>query len=129
VVTIFITRLLQGLPCTIYGDGQQCRDFVHVSDIVQACLAAGRAAAAVGQRINIGSGRGTTVNELAVLVARLMRVEGKFTYEPQPPGELRQSVADISLAARLLDYVPQAKLEERLVEVVESLRQQAHEVA
>ena len=122
VVTIFITRLLQGLPCAIYGDGQQCRDFVHVSDVVRACLAAGRSASAVGQRINVGSGRGTTVNELAEIIARLLGKPADYSREAQPPGELRQSVADISRAARLLGYTPTARLEDRLGEVVEALR-------
>ncbi|MGD9645712.1 MAG: NAD-dependent epimerase/dehydratase family protein [Pirellulales bacterium] len=121
VVTIFITRLLQGLPCSIYGDGEQCRDFVHVSDVVQACLAAGIRSAAVGQRINVGSGQRTTVNELASLLARALQVEGKFNYEPQPPGELRHSVADISRAAELLGYAPTARLEEQLAEVTRQL--------
>ena len=121
VVTIFITRLLQGLPCSIYGDGQQCRDFVHVSDVVRACLAAGASASAVGQRINVGSGRGTTVNELAALIARLLGNSASFSHEPQPPGELRQSVAELSKAARLIDYAPQAWLEDHLGEVIDLL--------
>ena len=121
VVTIFITRLLQGLPCSIYGDGQQCRDFVHVSDVVRACLAAGSSASAVGQRINVGSGRGTTVNELAALLARLLGKPADFSHVAQPPGELRQSVAELSKAARLIDYAPQAWLEDHLGEVIDLL--------
>jgi len=121
VVTIFITRLLQGLPCAIYGDGRQCRDFVHVSDVVRACLAAGSSATAVGQRINVGSGRGTTVNELAALIARLLGTPADFSHVAQPPGELRQSVADVSKAARLLGYAPQAWLEDHLGKVIELL--------
>jgi UDP-glucose 4-epimerase len=113
--------LLQGLPCAIYGDGQQCRDFVHVSDVVRACISAGKSAAAVGQRINVGSGRGTTVNELAALIARLMAKPADFSHEAQPPGELRQSVAELTRAARLLDYAPQAWPEDHLGEVIESL--------
>lgn len=121
VVTIFITRLLQGLPCSIYGDGQQCRDFVHVSDVVRGCLAAGTSPSAVGQRINVGSGRGTTVNELAALLARLLGKPADFSHVAQPPGELQQSVADVAKAARLLGYVPQAWLEDHLGEVIDLL--------
>ena len=121
VVTIFITRILQ-LPCTIYGDGEQCRDFVHVSDVVQACLAAGRERAAVGQRINVGSGRGTTVNELAQLIAKVLGAKPNFTHGPEQPGEPRNSVADLTRAKQLLEFAPAAILEERLEQLVADFR-------
>ncbi|MBX9788809.1 MAG: NAD-dependent epimerase/dehydratase family protein [Pirellulales bacterium] len=122
VVTIFITRLLQGLPCTIYGEGEQCRDFVHVSDVVRACLAAGHESAAVGQCINVGSGRGTTVNELAMLIAKAVVTTPNFTHGPEQSGELRNSVADLTRARQLLKYAPAAVLEERLAQLVAEFR-------
>jgi UDP-glucose 4-epimerase len=68
VITIFITRLLKKQNLTIFGDGEQRRDFVHVSDIVQANLLALKNDSAVGETFNVGTGIGTSVNELAQLL-------------------------------------------------------------
>lgn len=121
VATIFITRILRGEPCVIYGDGEQCRDFTHVSDIVQGCRLAADAPAAVGEVFNLGSGVGTTVNALAKLIQAELGA-GTFRHEARDSTELRYSVADISEATRLLGYQPRVRLQDRLSEVVESVR-------
>ncbi len=117
VMTIFINRLLAGQPPLIFGDGEQCRDFVYVGDIVAGCLLA-LEDAANGQVFNIGSGRGVTVNALAALLCQ--RINPRLTPEHAPahPGELRNSVADISRARTVLAYAPLGRLETQLDDII-----------
>jgi UDP-glucose 4-epimerase len=117
VITIFIRKLAQGQVPTIFGDGTQTRDFVSVHDIVQANVAAlerGRA----GGIYNIGSGRGTSVLQLAQLIAARFGKAGGFEHAPAQPGEIRNSVADIAAAARDLGYAPRGSLGDDLGELV-----------
>lgn len=121
VLTIFVTHILQGKPCTIFGDGEQCRDFGHVSDVANAFLLAAGTEQAVGETFNIGTGRGTTVNQLAELIRNELG-EGEFNYADPHPAELRHSVPDIAKAKSLLGFGPANKLEDRLGQVIESIR-------
>ncbi len=121
VITIFLTNILAGKPCTIFGDGNQRRDFVHVADVAEAFRLAAESGPAVGHAINIGSGRGTTVNDLTALVESMLG-EASITREPAHATELRNSVADISKAKQLLGYRPEGTLEERLPEVIGYLK-------
>jgi len=121
VTTIFLTNILKGKPCTIFGDGNQCRDFVHVSDIAAACALAADAPQAVGQVMNVGSGIGTTVNQLAALIKACLG-KGDFVYAERDTMELLHSVADITKAKTLLGYEPRGALEARLPELVEYVR-------
>ena len=118
VITIFVNRLLNGEPPIIFGDGEQIRDFVHVHDVAEANI---RAMESEGLRgiYNIGSGSGTTVNAIARwLIDRLAPgIEPEFA--PAQPGELRNSVADISRAVHELRYRPVGRLEESLDEVID----------
>lgn len=122
VITIFVTRLLQRQSITIYGDGQQCRDFVHVSDVVKANILAIQNPDASGKIFNIGTGQGTTVNELAHILTRQLDPKAVIQHDPTRPEELRNSIADISLARQILKYTPQTKLAEQIQEVIGYLR-------
>jgi UDP-glucose 4-epimerase len=118
VITIFITRLLRRQSLTIYGDGTQVRDFVHVSDIIQANLLALETKDAAGKVFNIGTGKGTSVLQIAdLLMTRLDRQVPLEFLEPLPQ-ELRNSVPDISRAQTLLGYQPATDLGRHLDEVV-----------
>jgi len=117
VMTIFINRLLAGEPPLIFGDGEQCRDFVYVGDIVAANLLA-MDAQADGQVFNIGSGRGVTVNTLARLLCQHINPRLMPVHQPAHPGELRNSVADITRARTVLKYVPQGQLEMQLDDII-----------
>lgn len=109
VVTIFVTKLLAGESPTIFGDGMQVRDFVSVQDIVQGNLCAMRADVS-GQVFNIGSGRGTTVNEVARILLARLAPHLSPQYAPAQVGELRNSIADIRRARELLGYSPAGDL-------------------
>ena len=92
VVAIFLERLLRGEACTIYGDGLQTRDFVHVSDVVSANLAAlGLAGFGV---FNVGTGRETSINDLYERLATAVGSELEARHAPGKPGEQRRSVID-----------------------------------
>jgi UDP-glucose 4-epimerase len=124
VVTIFATRLLAGQPLTIFGDGSQTRDFVHVSDVAQANLLALSAPGAAGGVFNVGSGRGTTVREVAELLRGMLRPgagEGWARHEPARGEETRHSVADVSRARAVLGYAPATDLRAQLPAVVAAL--------
>ena len=119
VITIFVTRLLRGESITIFGDGEQQRDFVHVDDIVAGTIAtAGRAPGTY----NLGSGRGTSLNQLASLLIDRLAAGTSPTLAPPQPGELRFSVADISAARRALGYEPTRTLAANLDSVIDDVR-------
>lgn len=119
VVTIFTTQLLRGEQPQILGDGEQQRDFVHVDDIVTGT------AAAPGRQpgtYNLGTGRGTSLNALAKLLASAIAPDRQACHAPSQAGELRFSVADISAARAALSYAPQRRLESHVEEIVSSIR-------
>ena len=125
VAAIFSSRLLNGNPPIIFEDGKQSRDFVSVHDIVRALLLAGEQPEAVGQAINVGSGRSVTIREVADTLAEVMEVET----EPEVTGryrvgDIRHCFADITRARELLGYEPQISLEEGMRELVGWLREQ-----
>jgi dTDP-L-rhamnose 4-epimerase len=118
VLAIFASRLLNGNRPLIFEDGLQQRDFVSVSDVVQACRLALEAPSAVGHAINVGSGVATTVREVAALLDRVLgtglepEVCGKYRV-----GDIRHCVADIRLARRVLGYEPRVRLEDGLADL------------
>ncbi len=122
VATIFVRRLLAGERPTIFGDGEQCRDFVNVNDIARANLLAMQSDLSSGEVFNIGSGRGTTVNQLADLLCQRLAPNLKPEYQPKQSGELRYSVASIDKARRLLGYEPASALQRDLDAVIEWCR-------
>ncbi len=119
VITIFVTRLLRGEGITIFGDGAQERDFVHVDDIVAGTTAtAGRPPGTY----NLGTGRGTSLNQLAALLIERLAPGQRPGYAPAQAGELRYSVADITAARHALAYLPTRTLQHDLDEVIDSVR-------
>jgi UDP-glucose 4-epimerase len=122
VLTIFVTQLLQRKPITIFGDGEQIRDFVSVADVVQANLLALHNAAASGQTFNIGTGHGTSVNSLAALLRARINPESEVLHNPARPEELRFSIADISHAKRVLQYEPRSNLAADLTQIIETIQ-------
>ena len=105
VITIFINRLLRGETPVIYGDGEQRRDFVHVDDIVSANLATLDGDAA-GRILNVGTGRATTVNEIARALIAELHPGLEPRYAPAQEGEMRNAVADVSAIRAALGWAP-----------------------
>jgi UDP-glucose 4-epimerase len=114
VIRIFMERCRQRLPLVVYGDGEQSRDFVHVSDVVEALVRSAECEAAVGEVFNVGTGEATTVNELAEAFLELSGSDLGVFHEAERAGDLKQSYADISKAERLLGYHPKVCLKDGL---------------
>jgi len=115
VISRFIDALLNGKQPTIYGDGEQSRDFTYISNVVDANLKAAESAAAIGQVINIANGERVTINEVFEMVKKLTgRAEIQAEYAPPRTGDVRDSLADLSHARSLLGYSPQVGLEQGL---------------
>jgi UDP-glucose 4-epimerase len=116
VIAIFIQRILAGLPPTIYGDGEQVRDFVYVDDVVRANLQAHTVTAAPGDPLilNVATGRGTTVNALWQALGDIAQPSVTAQQQPARAGDLIRSVLDPSRAARVLGWQPEVDLERGL---------------
>lgn len=119
VVAIFGGRLLRGEPCTIFGDGGQVRDYVHVTDVAAACLAA---VDAPGGLFNIGTGTGTSVNRLYEILAQAAGVSDPPKYAEARKGELQTSIVDPSLAEQKLGWKSRVTVEQGLQDYVAYLR-------
>ena len=112
VVAIFAGRLLSGRPCTVFGTGEQIRDFVFVDDVADALLAA--AERADGQLLNIGTGVGTSVNDLYRTMAAIVGGPDDPERGSARPGELDRSVLDATRAAGELGWRPVTGLDDGL---------------
>ena len=113
VAAIFASRLLNGQPPLIYEDGRQSRDFVHVSDVVQAVLLAIQKPDADYQALNVGTGLATTVNDVAVVLAKsLQRAIQPKILKTFRAGDIRHCVADIAKITAALGYRPRVSFEE-----------------
>jgi dTDP-L-rhamnose 4-epimerase len=125
VAAIFASRLLNGQPPLIYEDGRQSRDFVHVSDVVQSVLLAIRKPDADYQALNVGTGRATTVNDVAVVLAKsLGRAIQPKILETFRAGDIRHCAADITKIADRLGYRPRVSFEEGMARLTAWLRSQ-----
>lgn len=114
VITRFIDRAKQRLPLVIYGDGTQTRDFVNVHDVVDAIFKCMINSSADGEVFNIGSGKPTSINELAHVISELAGAPPSFAYEKARSGDIKHSYANISKAKKLLGYSPRWALEDGL---------------
>lgn len=115
VISRFIDASLNGDEPTIFGDGEQSRDFTYISNVVDANLRAAESDSAVGQVINIANGERVTINEVFEMVKKLTgNPNAQAEYAPARAGDVRDSLADLSLARSLLGYTPKVGLEEGL---------------
>ena len=118
VIPKFITAMLAGERPTIFGDGEQSRDFTFVDDCVQANLLACTAPNAAGHMVNIACGSRYTLNELVTLLNRVLGTSLGPNYEPPRAGDVMHSQADIALARNVLGYDPQFTFEAGLAKTV-----------
>ena len=112
VIAVFLRARSSRSELTIHGDGEQTRDFTHVSDVVRANLLAMDCAVADGRAINIGQGRNVSVNRIAEIIG------GPKVYLPPRPGEPRHTLADRSEAERVLGWHPRVTVEAGLQELL-----------
>ena len=114
VIPLFITAMLAGRQPEIYGDGQQSRDFTYVDNVVAGNLLAADAAGVSGRVMNVANGRATTLLSLVALLNDMLGTKLGPIHHPARTGDVRESLADISLARKLLAYDPQVDFEEGL---------------
>jgi UDP-glucose 4-epimerase len=116
VVAIFCRKMLSNRPCTIYGDGEQTRDFVYVDDVVDAFIGARDKGS--GELINIGSGAELSVNELYRRLAELTATRFEPVHAAARPGELQRIYVDHSKATEVLGWRPTTELDDGLKQTV-----------
>jgi UDP-glucose 4-epimerase len=114
VLSLFSSALLGGTQPTIYGDGEQSRDFVYVENVVEANLLAAEAKDAPGLAINVGTGNRCTLNQTLALLEKIAGRPAQAKYVSAREGDIRDSQADIGLARQALGYHPRIGLEEGL---------------
>ena len=127
VIPIFAFKMLRGEPLTIFGDGEQTRDFVNVRDVVQANIRAANTEGISGA-FNIGSGGRITINRLVAHLSDASGITPEVQYGSPRPGDVRHSLADITAARKAFGFEPSVSLEEGLKEYmdwakVEAVRQ------
>jgi len=105
-IPAFVTTILKDRRPTVYGDGEQSRDFTYVDNVVEANLLAARAKKTKGQVVNIACGKRITINAIIELVNELVGKDIKPTYAAPRPGDVKHSLADINLAKKVIGYKP-----------------------
>ena len=126
VLAKFITQMLGGQRPTMFGDGEQSRDFTYIDNAVEANLLACKAPAAevAGKVFNVATGRRVTLNETFKLLQDLTSFSGSALHDQERGGDIKHSLADISLAEKHLGYKPKVDFEEGLRRTVDWYRSQ-----
>ncbi len=114
VLSRFITAVLDGGQPVVYGDGEQSRDFTYIENVVQANLLASEAPSVSGMVFNVGTGQRYTLNQTLRLLEAISGQPVRARYEPARSGDIRDSLADVSLARAKLGYNPRIGFEEGL---------------
>lgn len=124
VITTFANQLLRESRPTIFGDGMQTRDFVNVSDVVQANMLAAESRAAVGERFNVASGLSVSIIQLLEsLISAAGCRDVRPTFAPPRPGDVRSGSASIRKIEKVLGYCPTVQLREGLASLLEQIRE------
>jgi len=121
VIPIFAEKMLRHQTVTIFGDGEQTRDFVHAADVARANYLAGMSDSAAGA-FNIGSGTRISINALAEMMARLIGEDSEIVHGDPRPGDVRDSLASVAAAKASFGFVPSVDFEQGLAEYLDWLR-------
>jgi nucleoside-diphosphate-sugar epimerase len=111
-------NILNGQNPTIFGDGEQSRDFTYVSNVVEANILASKAEDVSGEVFDIACGEMITVNSLASQINEIIGTAVKPNYDSPRPGDIRHSLADISKAREMLKYKPRVKFRDGLEKTI-----------
>jgi UDP-glucose 4-epimerase len=120
-VPLFISAVAEGRPVTIYGDGEQSRDFTYVANVVDANLAAADAPGANGRIFNVAAGAPNSVNTLLDTISRLLGRDADRRYASPRAGDIRDSFADVSAARETLGWEPTVAFEDGLRRTMDAL--------
>lgn len=105
-IPAFVTAILQDRPPTVYGDGEQTRDFTYIENVIHANLLAAKARQTSGEVINVACGGRISINQIIADINRYFGKNIKPSYLPDRQGDIKHSAADISLARRVIGYEP-----------------------
>jgi UDP-glucose 4-epimerase len=105
-IPAFVTSVIKNVSPTVYGDGEQSRDFTFIDNVVHANLSAARAKKLSGEVVNIACGQRITVNEIIRLINKILGKSVQPKYEPTRPGDVKHSLASIELAKKVIGYEP-----------------------
>ena len=122
VLSKFVRAYLSGTTPVIHGTGEQSRDFTYVANVVDATLRACQALQAPGKVINVGTGRGTSLNRAIQILNQILGVQVTPQHDPPRVGDFMHSTADITVASTVLGYEPSVTFEEGLRRTVEWMR-------
>jgi len=125
VIPIFVFRMLRDEPVTIFGDGEQTRDFVNVRDVVQANIRAAMANGVSGA-FNIGSGTRISINDLVERLKTISGINSGVRYGPKRAGDVRDSLADIKAAKEAFGFEPAVTIDEGLPEYIRWARKEVN---
>ncbi len=118
-IPAFITAILRGESPTVYGDGEQTRDFTHIENVIQANLLAATAPRTRGEAINIACGERVTINSILNRINEQLGTNIKPKYVPARQGDIRHSWASIQLAGEIIGYKPVVKFVDGLKQVID----------
>jgi UDP-glucose 4-epimerase len=121
-IPAFVTSILKDQPPTIYGDGEQSRDFTYIDNVVHANLLAARAKQTKGEVINIACGQAVTVNEIIAMINKTVGKQVNPIYETPRAGDVKHSLADITRAQGLIGFSPVVSFDEGLQKAIEWYR-------
>jgi nucleoside-diphosphate-sugar epimerase len=121
VIPAFVSSLLKGQPPTVYGDGEQSRDFCYIENVCEANWLGAHAPAAVcdGRVLNIACHAATTLNEILATLKELMNSDVEAVYTDPRPGDVRHSLADISRAREAIGYEPEIYFADGLTQAID----------
>jgi UDP-glucose 4-epimerase len=124
VLSLFMKHLLARTPPTIFGDGEQSRDFTYVEDVAELCWKASQVPAAAGKMYNAGNGGCYTLNQVWRMLQQMEGVQLPPRYGPPRPGDVRASMADTTRAKQDLGHAPRFSIEDGLRRTLEWYRSQ-----
>lgn len=122
-IPAFVTAILADKPPTVYGDGEQTRDFSHIDNVVHANMLAARAAKTAGQVINVACGESVSVNQTIRVINELLGKNVEPVYTDTRPGDVKHSLADVTLAKQVIGFEPILMFEDGLRRAIDWYRE------